>query len=211
MLFRSMHNSSSGKLDRHLSETSTLTTHTKSNGSVFLLSTSSELGDSNPDIIEGVKRVEADGHETSFCNMSNGNTYVQSELSGPPQSGMMSLGLSFPQHHHLMNSPNIVVNPGVGGPDQGGQYTHTYPHDFGLPTNLNVSTLVRRSPSYQLNPNCGTMSHHSVSSQQQLPASYDLAKYPKEYINPSHPTYVSYGPSPPGAVIYTTQDRKSVV
>jgi hypothetical protein len=117
---------------------------------------------------------------------------------------MMSMGHQFQQHHHLMNSPNIVVNPST---DQQSQYS-TYPHDFGLPTNLNVSTLVRRSPSYQLNPNCGSMSHHGVSSQQ-LPASYDLAKYPKEYINPNHPTYMSYGPPPPGTVIYTTHDPAS--
>lgn len=211
-----------GKLDRHLSETSTLTTHTKSNGSVFLLSTSSELGlgDSNPDLIEGVKRVEGDGLETSFshAHFNNGTVYCSAtNVNGAVESVMVagmnpteqnqlnqlptsSAALGYlnqqPPHYatlgHCTSAPSssISVNPSaiVLEPPQ----FPSFPVDYGLPKGLNVATLVRRSPSFPSSPqgnngNCTTT----------LPTNYDLAKYPKEYINPQQPqpTY-SYGPVP---------------
>jgi len=149
------------KLERHLSDTSTITTQTKSNGSVFLLSTSSELGDSNPDLIEGVKRVEADGHENLLCSHQghNGASYIHSPNGN----------LGHAQAHALQGTPTLLEQ---------------FPVDYGLPKGLNVTTLVRRSPSYPLNN----------GETQTLPTTYDLAKYPKEYINP--------GPFPPNAYIY---------
>lgn len=168
---------SGGKMDRHLSETSTLTTHTKSNGSVFLLSTSSELGDSNPDLIEGVKRVEGDGLETSFSHF-NGTMYCS---NGGEGEGATSSGyLQQPPPHYAtlghcpssnLSSPSAVIL------EPGGQF----PVDYGLPKGLNVATLVRRSPSFP----AGT-----------LPSNYDLAKYPKEYISPQQSSYSTYGPVP---------------
>ncbi|CAG7816349.1 unnamed protein product [Allacma fusca] len=168
-----------GKMNRHLSEASTLTTATKSNGSVFLLSTSSELGigDSNPDLIEGVasvsagKRVDGDGHETT-CFANNPNNFHNNSVFPPPEPS---------------------ANPGGHFPP-----TAVYPMDYGLPKSLNVNTLVRRSPS----------TYNTTIS---IPPNYDLAKYPKEYINPTPmiscgqqiysqhpPPGLMYGPTPTG-------------
>jgi len=182
------------KLDRHLSETSTLTTHTKSNGSVFLLSTSSELGlgDSNPDLIEGVnnKRVDGDGHETSFNNFMGSSVYCSSS-DVVPQSYTPSSSVG------PGGGPLVSTNTKGGGRTPGGGASvilepsqfNPYPADYGLPTSTTgvhvaTSTLVRRSPSCPLG---GTSSSTNASS-------YDLAKYPKEYISPQpHHPNSSYG------------------
>lgn len=203
-----------GKLDRHLSETSTLTTHTKSNGSVFLLSTSSELGlgDSNPDLIEGVKRVEGDGLETSFshAHFNNGTVYCStSNVNGAVEQGVMvseqgqlptsSSALGYlqqpPPHyatlgHRAPSASNISVSPSaiVLEPNQ---YPAAFPADYGLPKGLSVATLVRRSPSFPSSNNVGNSNSNST-----LPSNYDLAKYPKEYINPQQSAYATYGPVP---------------
>lgn len=72
---------------------------------------------------------------------------------------------------------------------------HTYPIEYGLPKSLNVATLVRRSPSYPVQQ--GSAGAHGIptsissSSTNTLPPSYDLAKYPKEYINPQQSS-ISY-------------------
>jgi hypothetical protein len=214
-----------GKMDRHLSETSTLTTHTKSNGSVFLLSTSSEmgLGDSNPDLIEGVKRVEGDGHETSFTNSSYNNANANSIYCSSSNIVNNSSSSDVPQqqhsygtigrnsssahalHHHTTahaHQPNsgsqpssaVILEPSGFNP---------FPMDYGLPTGkgLSVSTLVRRSPSYPV-----------TQASSSIPSNYDLAKYPKEYISPHphpHPPSSPYGylPNPhqhPHLIGYST-------
>lgn len=210
-----------GKLDRHLSETSTLTTHTKSNGSVFLLSTSSELGlgDSNPDLIEGVKRVEGDGLETSFshAHFNNGTVYCStSNVNGGVEQGVMvteqgqlptsssALGyLQQPPPHYAtlghcvsaQSSSNISVSPSaiVLEPPQ---FPAAFPADYGLPKGLSVATLVRRSPSF---PASNSAANAVSNSNSTLPSNYDLAKYPKEYISPQQSqqsAYATYGPVP---------------
>ncbi|XP_021957573.2 uncharacterized protein LOC110853596 [Folsomia candida] len=196
-----------GKLDRggilSLSDASTLTTSatTKSSngGSVFLLSSADS--NSNPDLIEGAvagsKRGDGDGLDSTIYNQqhqyhhphypSEGGIYYTTQINNPPSN----------------NSPSATIVPNSNP----SSLLHTTSRGN---TTTNFGTLPRSlqnprsSPSWPimefngLPPPPGPVSYVGLPS-----SSYDLSKYPKEYISPGA-SFPSNNYDPQEYTVYTT-------